>query len=75
MEYAEKIACLAEILEVETSEINTKTKLKEMEYWDSMGKLSLIAMLEENFNRVDITSTQLDNLVTVQDILTLMEDV
>lgn len=75
MEYAEKIVCLAEILEVETSEINTKTKLEEMEYWDSMGKLSLIAMLEENFNRVDITSTQLDNLVTVQDILTLMENV
>jgi len=75
MEYDEKILYLAEILEVETSEINPKTKLEEMEYWDSMGKLSLIAMLEENFNRVDVTSIQLDNLVTVQDILTLMEDV
>jgi len=74
MEHIEKIACLAEILEVEASEINTKTKLVEMEYWDSMAKLSLIAMLEENFNRADITSIQLDNLVTVQDILTLMEN-
>jgi len=73
MEYAGKIECLAEILEVDASEINSKTELAEMEYWDSMGKLSLIALLEENFNRVDITSVQLDNLVTVQDVLTLME--
>jgi acyl carrier protein len=75
MGHDEKIALLAEIFEVETSEINAKTELEEMEYWDSMGKLSLIALLEENFNRVDISSTELDDLVTVQEILTLMENV
>ena len=75
MGYDEKIALLAEIFEVETSEVNTETELEEMEGWDSMGKLSLIAVLEENFNRADIPSTQLDSLVTVQDILTLMEKV
>ena len=69
----EKMVLIAELLEVEVTEINTDTELGAMEYWDSMAALSLIVLLEDNFNRTDVTSDKIKSLNTIQDVLSLME--
>ena len=73
MNYHQKIEALAELLEVGVDEISIDTHLDTMNNWDSMGKLSLILLLEESFNRTDIESAKINSLKTIKDVLAMME--
>ena len=73
MDYHQKIEALAELLEVGMDEISIDTDLDTMNNWDSMGKLSLIILLEESFNRTDIESARINSLKTIKDVLAVME--
>ena len=73
MDYHQKIEALAELLEVGVDEISIDTDLDTMNNWDSMGKLSLIILLEESFNRTDIESARINSLKTIKDVLAVME--
>ena len=73
MNYHQKIEALAELLEVGVDEISIDTHLDTMNNWDSMGKLSLILLLEESFNRTDIESAKINSLKTIKDVLAVME--
>jgi len=73
MENAVKIQLLAEMLEVDTSEISSETELDSIPTWDSMAALSLIALLEEHFDRSDIDGNQIKNFKRIGDILNVME--
>ena len=58
----------AEALELETqSEINMSVPFKELEEWDSLARLSLIAMLDEEYE-VELESEDFDKLNTVEDL-------
>lgn len=52
--------------------INLNFKFRDLEEWDSLTALSLIAMLDENYN-VKLTGDQLKNLETLNDIFNLLK--
>ncbi len=68
-----KIALLAEVLEVDAIDIHADYSLDKFESWDSMAALTLIVMLEENYDRTDIDSELIKSLVTVGDVFKIME--
>lgn len=72
MTILEKMELLAETLEVEVDEISEDTVLAEMDNWDSMTKLSLIVMFDDECDK-KITSDDIKKMVTVKDILDLMD--
>jgi acyl carrier protein len=73
MDIAEKTRLLAEMLEVDISEVQADKQLESLSNWDSMAALSLIALLEEHFGRSDIDGTQIRQMKKVSDIFEVME--
>ena len=70
----EKIKLIAdEVLFTDSGELEKNTSLTNLDSWDSMAALSLIAVLEENFQRNDIGGNEINSLKTIQDIMDLME--
>lgn len=63
---------LKEILEVEDREINLEDKFREYEEWDSLAYLSVIAMIDEEFDVV-IETVDFKKLLTVDDMLQAIE--
>lgn len=72
METKQKIAMLEEMLELDEGTLSEVTSLDTVEVWDSMSKLSLIVLLDDEFN-VKVNSEQIKALKTIQDILNLMD--
>lgn len=72
MEYKEKVQLLADLFEVETSEIYDEKQLSEFDTWDSMTKLSLIVLMDDECNK-KLTGEQIRNFVTIGDILQFMD--
>lgn len=58
---------LREALELEGKEIQLSDNFRNYDEWNSLGQLSLIAMLDENFG-VTIEDEVFKNLVTVEDL-------
>jgi acyl carrier protein len=55
-----------EALEIE-NEISMKDKFRELDEWNSLGRLSLIAMLDDNYE-VTIEDEAFKQLITVEDL-------
>ena len=72
MTTSEKLELLAETLEVEVEELAEDTVLADLDCWDSMTKLSVIVMFDDEFDK-KITSDDIKKLVNVNDILDMME--
>ena len=72
MDLAKKLALLEETLDTEEGVLKPETVLDDVESWDSLAMLSLIAMLDEEFNKT-ISGKELKALKTVADILAFME--
>lgn len=72
MELKEKLALIEEALDVEEGTLSPDTVLDEVDEWDSIAALSLIVMLDEQFERT-VSGEQIKALVTIQDILSYME--
>lgn len=68
----EKLDLLADVLDMDVSDIKADAKLDELENWDSMTKLSLIVCFDDNFGK-KLKQSDFKNFVTVQDILNAME--
>jgi acyl carrier protein len=62
-----------EILEVEGKEILPDDKFREYEEWSSLVFLSLIAMIDEEFD-VIIEGKDFKQLITVEDIINAIKD-
>ena len=71
MTVAEKLALLEETFDVEEGSLKAEMELCEIEEYDSMTKLSLIVMMEEEFGK-KLTGAQIKEFRTVKDILDLM---
>lgn len=68
----EKISILAEdVFDVDVSDVSPETVLEETDFWDSMSKLSLVAVFDDRFNKT-LNGKQINNFITVQDILNEM---
>lgn len=68
----EKLALLEETLDMEKDSLAADMQLADVEEFDSIGKLSLIVMMDDEFGKI-IKSDDIQALVTVQDILDIME--
>ena len=67
----EKIAILEEMLELDEGALKADTLLEDVEEYDSMAKLSLIVLMEDEFG-VKLTGNVIKGFETVGDILKLM---
>lgn len=72
MDLKEKLALIEEALDVDEGSFSPDTVLADVDEWDSIAALSLIVMLDEQFERT-ISGEQIKALVTIQDILSYME--
>lgn len=72
MEIEEKKMLLADLFEVEQSEITRETDLDSFEPWDSMSKLSLIVLMDDECNK-KLTGETVRTFKTMGDILDFME--
>jgi len=62
------ISLLADILEMDVNEIKLEDKFREYENWDSLSYLSVIAMIDEEFD-VQIETNIFKTLISVEDLL------
>jgi acyl carrier protein len=67
----EKLALLEEMLELEEGELKEEMKLEEIEDWNSMAKLSLIVLMDDEFGK-ELTGDQIRGFITIKDILDYM---
>ena len=72
MTIEEKIAVLEDMLELENRTLTVETKLSTVDEFDSMAKLSLIVLSDEEFGK-KLTGEQLREFKTIGDILTFWE--
>jgi len=68
MELKEKLALIEEALDTEEGILTPETVLDEIDSWDSIAALSLIAMMDDNFGKT-LSGKEIKALVTVGDIL------
>lgn len=67
----EKLIIIADTIDVEHEKIKVDTMLSTLEEWDSMAKISIIAMLDKKFKKV-LDMEQLEEIKTAQDIMNYM---
>lgn len=72
MTQEEKIAMLEDMLELDGDTLTPETVLADVEEYDSMAKLSLIVMMDDEFHK-KLTGEQIHEFHTVKDILDFME--
>ena len=64
------IAQFAEVLELdENHELTTETIFRDLEQWDSLAYLSVIAMIDEEYDVV-IEGNEFKKLLTIGDLIT-----
>jgi acyl carrier protein len=62
------IELFKETLEIKGVEINLNTKFRDLENWDSLSFLSVLAMLDEEYG-VIIEGNDFKKLVTIEDLI------
>jgi acyl carrier protein len=67
----EKIALLEDMLELDNGTLAEDTELADVENWDSMAKLSLIVLMDEEFSK-KLSGEQIKAFITITDILDFM---
>lgn len=67
----EILAWVAEVFEAPVERIRPETKRVEIDAWDSLGILTLMARLDEDF-QVLLTEEEIQQLRSVEDILNLL---
>ena len=73
MTLEEKLALLTETIEAEPGELKPEVPLDELEMWDSLAKLSVLAMFSAKFNR-EIEIDKVRAFSVVDDILSEMHE-
>ena len=68
----EKISLIEETLELDEGTLTADTVLADVDEYDSMAKLSLIVMMDDEFG-VKLTGDMIKSFVTVADILKVMQ--
>ena len=66
------LASFKEALQIEDREILLTDVFRDYEEWDSLGRLSLIASMDEEFD-LQIEDKVFEQLITVGDLLSVVE--
>lgn len=72
METTKKIEMLEDLFELEAGTLTPQTLLADVEEYDSMSKLSLIVMMDDEFSK-KLSGEQMLKFTTIGDILDFME--
>lgn len=72
MDVQTKLNLLEDMLELEEGALEATTSLESLESWDSLAAISLIALVDEHFEK-RLTGAMIKEFKTVQDILDFME--
>lgn len=67
----EILNALEDVLDVNQNSLNLETKLKDLEAYDSMAKLSIIILADDDFGK-KLTGEQMRDFETVGDIVTFL---
>ncbi|MDO9155188.1 MAG: acyl carrier protein [Paludibacter sp.] len=67
----EKIKMIEDALEIDANTLKEETLLAEVQEYDSMAKLTLIVLCDDEFNK-KLTGEQIKEFKTVKDILDFM---
>ena len=67
----EKLALLEDLFEMDEGTLDAGTELDEIDEWDSMTKLSLIVLMDDECGK-KLKSEDIKGFSTVQDILDFM---
>jgi len=71
MNNKEKISLIEEALELDENTLNEETLLADVPEYDSMAKLTLIVLCDDEFNK-KLTGEQIKEFKSVKDILDFM---
>jgi acyl carrier protein len=72
MDLQTKLNLLEEILDLDQGSLELTTRLDSLRDWDSVAAISLIALVDEHFDKT-ITGAMIKEFKTVQDIINIME--
>ena len=72
MKLEEKIALLEDMLELDGGTLKPETVLADIDEYDSMAKLSLIVLMDDEFGK-KLTGEQIREFKTVKNILDFMD--
>lgn len=72
MDEQKKLALLEDMMELDEGTLAPETALADIEEWDSLARLSLIVLMDEEFGK-SITGADVRAFVTVADILACMD--
>ena len=72
MTNSDKIKLIEEALELDLNTLTEETQLAEIAEYDSMAKLTLIVLCDDEFNK-KLSGEQLREFKTVKDILDFMD--
>ena len=61
-----------EALEIEDEPVEMNDVMSDFDTWDSMSRLSLIALLDEHFE-IEVSDDEFENMKTVQDLYDQVE--
>lgn len=71
MDEIQKLRMLEEIMELDEGSLTPDMALEDLESWDSMTHLSLIALLDDEFGK-QVSSEDISKFKEVSDILAIM---
>ena len=63
----------AEAIDVEASRLSPQTEFRQLDEWDSLAYMSIIAMIDEEYS-MQIEQLEFKKLVTLQDIIDYIEN-
>ena len=72
MDISKKLALLEDMMELDEGILTPEMALEEIEEWDSLAKLSLIVLVDEECGK-QLTGDQIKTFVCVKDILDCMD--
>ncbi len=68
----ELLEMLEELMDIEEGTLETTTVLTDLEEWDSLSKLSLMAEAKKNYQK-KLSADEIAGFVTVQDIFDYLQ--
>lgn len=71
MTITEKMALLEDMFELDAGTLTPETDLESLEEWDSMAKLSLIVLMDDECGKT-LKSDDIKGFKTIQDVLDFM---
>ena len=70
---SEAIAWFAEMFETSASEISVESQQQDIEGWDSMGVLTLMAELDDRFS-INLGQDELESIDSIGDLLDVLRN-